>query len=349
MNAIRSARRAAGARPLRSACPLCGHGSGVTVHDRDGKSGRPLEVVGCGACGFVRTDPLPAPGALAAWYAGHYRTDYKGVARPRLQHVWRAAGHALDRLAFAAPFVRPGARTLDVGAGGGEFVALLARQGFDAHGVEPDDGYAGFARQTYGVDVRTGTIDALPEGADWELVTLFHVLEHLADPVVALERLRRRLAPGGTLVIEVPNVEHLRCAPSNLFFAAHVHYFSGRTLARAAALAGLEPVSPWPPARAPNLRVAFRAATLPSRRPASANPGIGEAALRRALSAQSMRTWGRYLSPARALPRLAARWRRWRTEATLERRFADAAAVLEHRYGASPPRATPARPAPRTA
>jgi 2-polyprenyl-3-methyl-5-hydroxy-6-metoxy-1,4-benzoquinol methylase len=340
VDAVRSARGAVRARPLHSACPLCGHARGVTVHDRDGKSGRPLHVVACGACGFVRTDPLPGPDALAAWYAGHYRSAYKGIARPRLRHVWRAAGLALDRLAFAAPFVRAGARTLDVGAGGGEFVALLARRGFDAHGVEPDDGYAGFARQAYGVDVRTGTIDSLPEGSDWDLVTLFHVLEHLADPVVALERLRRRLAPGGTLVVEVPNVEHLRCAPSNLFFSAHVHYFSGRTLARAATLAGLEPVSPWPPARAPNLRVAFRTASPSSRRPPAAPATAGGATLQRALRAQSMRTWGRYLAPARALPRLAARWRQWRTEAALDRRFSDAAAVLEHRFGAPAARYT---------
>ena len=333
-------------RPLRSTCPLCAHGLGVPVSDRDGKSGRPLDVLACVACGFVCQDPLPAPGELARWYRGHYRTEYKGVARPRLRHVWRAAGHALDRLAFAAPFVRPGLRALDVGAGGGEFVALLARRGLDAHGIEPDDGYAGFARTAYGVDVRTGAIDDLPEAPAWDLITMFHVLEHVPDPVRALESLRRRLAPSGTLVVEVPNVEYVRCAPSNLFFAAHVHYFSGRTLARAAALAGLEPVSPRPPAHGANLRIALRAVVEPSRRPAALDAADGAAALRRALRTGSMRTWDRYLHPSRALPRLAARWRQWREESSLERRFGNATAVLDHRFGAAADSAAPPRPGP---
>jgi 2-polyprenyl-3-methyl-5-hydroxy-6-metoxy-1,4-benzoquinol methylase len=323
----------------------------VPVCDRDGKTGAPLDVVACAACGFVRRDPLPRAGDLAAWYRGHYRSEYKGTARPRLRHAWRAAGHALERLAFASPFLRPASRTLDVGAGGGEFVALLARRGHDAHGVEPDDGYAGFARATYGVDVRTGAIDDLPDAPSWDLITLFHVLEHLADPVQALERLRRRLAPGGTLLVEVPNVEYVRCAPSNLFFAAHLHYFSGRTLLRAAALAGLEPASPRPPARGANLRIALRAASGPPRRAASVDRRDGPASLRRALNAQATRTWGRYLRPARALPRLAARWRQWREESTLGRRFGDAAAVLDHRFGpaqVAETRPTPVPPAPRS-
>lgn len=351
----RRARPASPPRPASSACPLCGQGWTVPVCDRDGKSGRPLDVVACAACGFVRQDPLPPAGELAAWYRGHYRTEYKGVARPRLRHVWRAAGLAIERLGFVARFVPPGARSLDVGAGGGELVALLARHGYLAHGIEPDDGYAGFARTAYGADVRAGSIETLPDGAQWDLITLFHVLEHVADPVGALSRLRDRLAPGGTLVVEVPNVEYLRCAPSNLFFAAHVHYFSGRTLLRAAALAGLEPVSPRPPARGANLRIALRA--LPSRqaqttaRLRSDDP----VALRRALHAGSMRTWGRYLAPTRAWPRLAARWSQWREESALERRFADATAVFAHRCGlptrvdAAPPGATPARPGPRSA
>jgi 2-polyprenyl-3-methyl-5-hydroxy-6-metoxy-1,4-benzoquinol methylase len=333
--------------PVRSACPLCAHARGVPVCDRDGKTGRALDVVACAECGFVRQDPLPPAEDLAAWYRGHYRTAYKGVATPRLRHVWRAAGLALERLSFVSPYLRPGSRTLDVGAGGGEFVALLARRGHDAHGLEPDEGYAGFARAAYGVDVRTGALDDLPDEAPWDLITLFHVLEHLPDPVRPLERLRRRLAPGGTLVVEVPNVEFLRCAPSNLFFAAHVHYFSGRTLARAAALAGLEPVSSRPSPSGANLRIALRAADGPPRRAAPADP----AALRRALRAQAARTWGRYLHPARALPRLAARWRQWREESTLARRIGDATALLDHRFGPAPrplPPPTPGPSAPRS-
>lgn len=339
-------------------CPLCGRVEAFPVCERDGKTGAPLRVVACAACGFVRQDPLPDVRALAAFYRERYRVAYKGVHRPKLKHVWRAANLALERFRFLAPFVRPGARVLDVGAGGGEFVSLLARRGFLASGIEPNRGYAEFARECYGIDVRVGVLeDVSADGEPHDAITMFHVLEHVADPVATLIDLRRRLAPGGTLVVEVPNVEYLRGAPTNMFFAAHVHYFGARTLLEAAECAGLELVSRRPDPRAVNLRIALRACderaaaarAYEDRPAADARAGVPEPArertthrppadampqtARRALRAQALRTWGRYLHWRRALPRLRERLFRMRTERGLGDRFGDARTLLDACFG----------------
>jgi SAM-dependent methyltransferase len=88
-----------------------------------------------------------------------------------------------------------GARVLDVGAGRGRLVAELGRSGFDARGIDP----AG-----------SGPVErrALEEHADRELdaVVLWHVIEHLEDPLGALRRVHGWLRPGGMLLVGVPNV-----------------------------------------------------------------------------------------------------------------------------------------------
>jgi SAM-dependent methyltransferase len=122
-----------------------------------------------------------------------------------------------------------GNQLLDVGAGGGEFLYLADRVGFNVLGIEPNEGYSEFARESYGVRVETSMLDYVDE-ASTDLVTLFHVLEHMSDPTAAIQRIWRVLRPGGSLFVEVPNILQCDASPSNIYFKAHLHYFSRHTL-----------------------------------------------------------------------------------------------------------------------
>ncbi len=232
----------------RTACPACGNHEAHVVSQRDGKTGEPLLVVSCARCGMGYTDPLPSPEELAAWYRDHYRQEYKGAVVPKLYHVLRAARNARDRYRWLqahglAP--QAGAQTLDVGASSGEFVYLLQHQGCEAWGVEPHAGYAGHAREHLELRIEAGTLgeaaDRLPMG-NWSLITMFHVLEHTADPVQTLQRLRSLLAPGGRVFIEVPDASWPG-APNNMFFRAHTLYFTAHSLPQLAHAAGFRVVA----------------------------------------------------------------------------------------------------------
>ena len=101
--------------------------------------------------------------------------------------------------------------------------------GLQARGLEPHEGYSEFAREHLGVEVHTGKLDLLaPTSAD--VITLFHVLEHLPDPRQAMWQLSQGLKPGGLLVIEVPNILQWDASPSNIYFGAHLYYFNRLTL-----------------------------------------------------------------------------------------------------------------------
>jgi hypothetical protein len=101
----------------------------------------------------------------------------------------------------------PPARAVDVGCAHGGFVMLLRRAGYDAMGLELSPWVVDFARSTFGVPVLVGTLEAqaLAPGS-LDVVTLFDVVEHLADPPATLGAAAAALAEDGVLVIQTPSV-----------------------------------------------------------------------------------------------------------------------------------------------
>lgn len=209
------------------ACNLCGGRDGTLVAVAD-RHGQPMNVICCRGCGLAYVDPLPTAEELAAFYAERYRLEYKQSKEPRLTHVYRAGRVALDRFRTVALLAQPPARVLDCGAGGGEFSYLLSSRGYRFTGIEPNSGYRQFAQREYGVDLRAGTLDDNEFAPDeFDLITIFHVLEHFRDPRGGLGRLAGWLRPGGHLYVEVPNALTEISSPSNLYHRAHLYYFSG--------------------------------------------------------------------------------------------------------------------------
>lgn len=212
------------------ACPLCGATSFEVVGIRD-RNGDDLRTVLCKSCGHVFTNPAPSIGDLAAYYADKYRAEYKGVTTPKRKHVLRAGLRALERLERLRAFQEPPATVLDVGAGGGEFAYLLSQRGYAASGIEPNTGYATYARQIYGLNIQGATLEqANISPRSFDVVTLHHVLEHVAEPRTGLETLRGWLKDDGLLIVEVPGVMSWFHSPRRRFHAAHLHVFNQKGL-----------------------------------------------------------------------------------------------------------------------
>lgn len=220
-----------------STCRLCDSPLTQTWTSRDAKSSETLTMALCGSCGLVQQAQLPSDDELTIYYSHHYREDYKSTHQPKLKYVYRAGLTAIDRLAFLsrAGLQAADKRLLDIGAGGGEFCYMARQAGFDARGIEPHQGYSGFARDAYGIDIQTcGIADVANRNAD--VVTLFHVFEHLAHPVSVIRKVWDILSPGGHLVIEVPNIHQADASPHNIYFKAHLFYYSRYSLLTAASV-----------------------------------------------------------------------------------------------------------------
>jgi SAM-dependent methyltransferase len=132
-----------------------------------------------------------------------------------------------SRLRVYLPFVEPlrgfcGAdKAVDLGCGRGEWLELLQETGFDAHGVDLDDGMLAACRERK-LKVQTGDAVAflkeLPE-ASQSVISGFHLVEHIpfADLQVLVSEALRLLIPGGLLIIETPNPENIVVGASNFY------------------------------------------------------------------------------------------------------------------------------------
>jgi 2-polyprenyl-3-methyl-5-hydroxy-6-metoxy-1,4-benzoquinol methylase len=156
------------------------------------------------------------------------------VARQRLRMIERATG------------VRNGS-LLDVGSGTGEVLVAARERGWRGHGVEPERTAAQMARER-GLEVTVSdlALSGLPEHS-FDVVSAFHVLEHIPDTRSFLETMRRWARPGGFVAIEVPNwasFQRRQMAETwtGLRPLEHIVHFSPRTLSRAMRTTGLEPV-----------------------------------------------------------------------------------------------------------
>jgi SAM-dependent methyltransferase len=241
-------------------CNLCGACDVEVIGDRD-RDGNPLRTTICRKCGLVWSNPRPSEEEVRRYYSREYRLDYKGHSTPSMRQIARSGRGALNRYRALAPYLKPGDRILDAGAGGGEVVYVLRKLGFDACGLEPDERYGRHAREALDVPVATGFVqDAAFSAGSFDVVTMYHALEHVEDPSAILSRLRDWMVDRGVLLIEVPNVEAVCIAPAHRFHFAHFYHFNRDALEALGRKAGFEPVQTTTSSDGGNLTSVFSVA-----------------------------------------------------------------------------------------
>ena len=100
-------------------------------------------------------------------------------------------------------------RILDIGCYIGSFIRLAKQSGWDCAGLEPSDYVSKYVAETFGITVLPVYLrDANFGNYSFDVVTMFHVLEHIIHPHVELLEIKRILKPNGLLVIEVPKASH---------------------------------------------------------------------------------------------------------------------------------------------
>lgn len=183
-----------------SSCYLCGGKSSVCIH-----SGvRDIEEIGvlrCSNCGLVflssfdhLTDDFYESGKMHDWNREKWDDWLKETEKDdyrRIIHIRKILqGHSL----------------LDFGCGNCQFLAMA--QGFtsDVAGIEPDRTFEPYIEQDLkelGISVY-GSLAELPD-RKFDVITMFHVLEHLVDPISVLTQLKNLLTEKGKIIIETPN------------------------------------------------------------------------------------------------------------------------------------------------
>lgn len=234
-------------------CPVC-------AHDRFSPDARGYDYelrscvnrwrfVRCTRCSHVWLNPRPENAALSTIYPGHYYAYRYAEAVPSLA---RRVKDALDRRKFefiARSLDRPLSHFCDVGCGDGRYLRFAQARGVHSDnciGLELDQatvdrltraGFTAFNR-------RVEDCTEIPDGS-LDLLTMFHVIEHVDDPCRVIQRIVRWLAPGGVAAIETPNLNSLdaRLFRRSLWGGYHIprhwNMFTPATLNRLLTEAGL--------------------------------------------------------------------------------------------------------------
>ncbi len=225
-----------------AACPISGDRAAVVVSNRD-RRGYPLRTVISKTSGLVYVDPQPSPDAIDDFYRHSYRLLYKSSSVPKWKHTARSAFIAGQRVEKLEHLVPKGSSVLDIGTGSGELLYVGQKLGYRMQGLEVDQAYSQFGRSHYGVAISNTSLQDADLPADtFDAVTIFHVLEHLADPLGAMRKMTRTLKVGGHLILEVPNVESKDARFAQKWHLGHLFHFNCATMTAMANLCGLSPL-----------------------------------------------------------------------------------------------------------
>jgi SAM-dependent methyltransferase len=218
-------------RPFRP-CPCCGSAKNIIRIIEP-----PFFIVRCAECSLVFLGNPPENSASIDAYhegpepdAGLYQA---GSTHPFLSSLYSINETRIQMIRS----VKREAALLDVGCGRGYFVKTALDRGFEAMGIDLSERAVRYARETFKVSADTAGMETLLcLGKTFDVVTLWHALEHFDGPISALTTVRSLLSEGGMCVIEVPNLKSLKFFLSNGKWEGGNHplyhrtFFTGATL-----------------------------------------------------------------------------------------------------------------------
>ena len=191
-------------------------------------SGERFTVAESGTPGILKTSPLPEnlqPYYESEAYISH--TDRRKTLLEKL-YYWAKKWNLERKVDVLKSTCDGPGILLDIGAGTGDFLKAASKAGWACYGVEPH-GPARMRAQEKGVEVQA-TIDSL-ELPQADVITLWHVLEHIPELEKQVTQMRKVLRPGGQLILALPNFRSYDATYYGSFWAGydvprHVWHFS---------------------------------------------------------------------------------------------------------------------------
>jgi SAM-dependent methyltransferase len=217
-----------------SVCPICDNKeyySLFSARSQEESSQSTYQIISCTNCGLSRTYPEPDGTELTDLYSlGLYGKSSIPSLADRLNN-WLQS----ERLRYLKSFHKPGS-LLDVGCGKGRFLSSVKTLGWQAVGFEPVDSRREWAESHYGVQVYLGELDDLRlPNRYFDVITLWHSLEHVRDPGHILAQVKKKLKDEGVLIVSVPNFASVQARFGrgqwfHLDVPRHLYHFDRKSL-----------------------------------------------------------------------------------------------------------------------
>ncbi|TDE08861.1 class I SAM-dependent methyltransferase [Dyadobacter psychrotolerans] len=220
-------------------CPVC-HASSfsnyLNVEDYT-VSHKEFTIQQCNSCYFLFTNPRPSADEIGAYYQSEEYISHHDESKSLMSKVYKAVRkYTIDsKVKMINELKQRKGSLLDIGCGTGTFIHACKLNGWKISATEPDPG----ARSVASERVESVIYDSInsPEltGKTFDIITMWHVLEHVHLLNETVEWLRKHLNENGTIIIAVPNPQSFDAAKYSHFWAAydvprHLYHFTRNTM-----------------------------------------------------------------------------------------------------------------------
>ena len=185
-------------------------------------TGEAFEIQECLKCGLLFTEPRPDPNSIGKYYQSeeyYSHQENKNGFIPRIYETVK--GFNLKKKYKLATKGMTKGRMLEIGCGAGDFLKVMENKGWNCTGIEPSENAKAIARKKVKAQLyNPEDINSLPDES-FDLITMWHVLEHVDNLKEEVMHLERLLKKGGRLVLALPNFKSADAEYYREYWAAY--------------------------------------------------------------------------------------------------------------------------------
>ena len=233
-------------------CPVCSSNNIVFVFTAEDhlQSHENFRIYECHNCHLRFTNPRPDDDQLSSYYNSEEYISHTDKGTSVVNRIYKLARQfTLRSKRNLIEQVTANRTLLDVGCGTGHFISYCNRFDWNVTGVEPNDLARKEAKEVSNTTIYQQLADI--NQRTFDIISLWHVLEHITDLDQTVIKLKSLLAPKGKIIIAVPNYEAYEATTFNQFWAAydvprHLYHFSRKSMAELMKKHGLKIVKIYP-------------------------------------------------------------------------------------------------------
>ncbi|MEQ6168370.1 class I SAM-dependent methyltransferase [Ekhidna sp. MALMAid0563] len=217
-------------------CPVCKHSqfTNYLICDDHSVSGESFALVKCDKCSLVFTNPRPEQSSLPDYYQSDQYISHTDKGNSLINFIYKLVRkYTITRkIKLIDKLNRGSGSLLDYGCGTGDFIKAANKKGWHAYGYEPDKD----AKNIASAKNPDKILDKIENhNGPFDIITAWHVIEHVSELNKTIKNLKKILAPDGHLIIALPNHKSYDAAYYKEFWAGydvprHLYHFDQESI-----------------------------------------------------------------------------------------------------------------------